>query len=687
MLNALLLQVSPGHEDEVINEIIDKIGKDYVILSGFGRYDLAILCEKNDFSLLRKFHEVNLPHIVDWYPVWGLKWNCKASKEGTFSKDVAVLGLSFIKLDIDYSINNKNSPILDELIFVQNLLTKCECNIYCGLGFSELIVITPAKSMEELAEKILFIKKNLIIEEKSLAADISTIPFFNPKTYNSSEKLLAYLLLSLRIGLTVSFKKKLDEIVGKTGESIFGFHDRILKLSGNAAEIFKKIIEIRKAGIKNGLCTSFTIISHPDEELNFSVEPLEKKLVASEKILDEQQQKEPQDIDEQLSFYKTWLQTSRRDPTIKHHFQDTILFFKQIDNLNKSNCINHSNNQNNIFKSQRLDNLHECLRIGFEQRSSGIAPGNQLRGKAICTEPLGSIQRATQAIESLPIFLFNKLNKKTWPGFCIHGFASRFYRTEGGIINIPEKFRLEPEMWWGIYHEIGHELFLKTDLYFKYYIRNELTQLLKIATHKNIGIKIFPEDLPDIEIDIMLFIEEIFAELFGFHFGFHDKWSLYLEKVWSYFAEELELDFMHLSRSVLAYFAFGPGKDSAKDEITAEKIETCVAQIQNIIKKANGKELSQQQIDDTFPIVWAFLDVSDIIRSFLLKKEDINNLDNFDQINNELKRGKIVISDNPVQILLSLISTGNKHEPKHQFATILSLCNCYYQYMFLENIG
>jgi hypothetical protein len=188
------------------------------------------------------------------------------------------------------------------------------------------------------------------------------------------------------------------------------------------------------------------------------------------------------------------------------------------------------------------------------------------------------------------------------------------------------------------------------------------------------------QELRDIENDFMLFIEEVFAELFGFHFGFNDNWELYLDKVWSYFAKEVELDAEHIARSVLTYFAFGPGKGLAADEITMQRIETCVQQISAVVKKTNDKIIREEEIDLTFPIVWAFLNVSDVVRSHFLSKPVIYDSAQANvEMAQTLEKGMLVYCDNPAEILFSLISDSAKHETKHQYATILSLCNCFHK--------
>jgi hypothetical protein len=681
MLNALLLQVDPGYDIETVEEIMRKFGKNINVFIGFGRYDLIVVSEETDFELIRKFHEIGLDHVHDWYAVWGLRWAVDKKRDAKLQGKRAVLGLSFIKIDVDRAIKANMNPVKLEEEIVQSIRSKIPCAIYSSLGFNELVVATQSKSFKELAKKVVLLKKCLIRDKSPVVLDISTVPALEYCTLEEEdfeerlkEKLSVRVLLSLRVGLSLPFKKKLEKLVGDAGISIFGFHDVLLTLEGTAGEVVKKLRIIREEGKQQGLYSSFTIIPHPDEALDFIVpETSSQKGVASVSRRG--------NADEQISFYKTWFQASRRDLTTKHIFEDHVAFFSGDMNLPTTFQIEKDlDADENYFRAQVLDSLRECLRVGFEQRCSGISPGNLLGPKSIRTEPLGGIQRATMAIESIPNFLFKNLDLGNWPGFCIHGYASRFYRTESGIINIPQQFRLNPEMWWGVFHETGHAVFSDIEKKTKSKITEEIELLADVVIRKNRARDELDRQI--IEEDYMAFADEIFSEIFGFHFGFNDEWKLYIKKVWSYFSKELKLDYQHLSRSILVYFTLGPGKKLSRDQITVEEIDKCIRQIEKITKKENGRSIDEEEWDSAITIVWAFLATADVVKSYLQTKPNFYDKSKIRQTGNVLKKGQISYCHNPLEILFSLVNAPGEHNCKHRLATILSLYDCY-----CENLG
>lgn len=684
ILNAILIQVIPGKDEDILEEIDRKFGDKTNVYVGFGRYDFIVMREESDFSLLNAFQTSELRFVKDWFPLLGLKWKVENKRSPQYASNNKLLGFCCVKLDPVFSISKGVDPVVDEISLVKDLRSKLPCHIYSGLGFDELIIIIQAQKFEELARKLILIKKSLVSGESSAALDISTIPALNyrlfvkdKKAIDTREDIQAYLMLSLKVGISKEFKKKLEEISGTEEISIFGFHDIMLKLSGTTSQVVDIISKVRKQGFDHGLYSTYTIIPHYDEVLDFKV-PVKQELgifVKPQKIKEETcGYKEDSS---QISFYKKWYETIKQDPLTKHVFRDNPTLFSEAEKFSKEvQELRESEIGRYMIKNQEPDSLQECLRVGFEQRCSGILPGNLLGQRTITTESLGSLQRALMAIESLPLFLFNQLEIDPWCGFCIYGYASRFYRTQCGIINIPSQYRILPEMWWGIFHEIGHEAFSHLEDDMKVEIVREIYKIVREITTANRKL----EETGRLEIvksDVFNFVEEVFAELFGFHFGFNDNWNLYKEKFWSYFSKEFKVDFEHLSRSVLAYFSLGPRKHLMRDEITIEEIDRCLGEIENISKKAVKRKIDDKEWNRTISVVWTFLDVTDVIRSYFDSKPRLYSNARMSEINSTLKKGMIVKHDNPLEILLSFVSDKKQHDCKHRFATILSLYNSY----------
>jgi hypothetical protein len=100
VFNALLLQVEPGKETTVVNTIRHDLdlGKDTIFYKGFGRYDIAIITEKSDFSLVTRFREQPYDHILDWLPVCGVKWEANDADTVSMSNHSRLAGLSQLQL-------------------------------------------------------------------------------------------------------------------------------------------------------------------------------------------------------------------------------------------------------------------------------------------------------------------------------------------------------------------------------------------------------------------------------------------------------------------------------------------------------------------------------------------------------------------------------------------------------------
>lgn len=689
MVNALLLQVEPGCDSDTINEIREKFGNKVNVFGGFGRYDFILISETKEFELIKAFHEKGLDHVIDWFPIWGLRWASRVQGKQKWTGDRKLLGFSLIKIDIDYGMKTGNSPVKQEQEIVSHIQSDIpESLIFCNLGFNELFVLIEADSVNDLAQKIVVLKKCTIKNGYSLTLDISTIPAVgirfleakNGKDAAVKEVTKAYFLMSLRLGLSKSFKEKLDTILGNDCISLFGFHDLLFELTGDTKEIIKKILKIRSEGKPYGLYSSGTLISHKDEALDFLVPegPSSEKTIGLPVITN---------VDEQINFYKTWFKTSRQDLLTRHIFEDQTTFFSTDQEAFHKDFLSKRDldADDNFFRTQELDSLRECLRVGFEQRTSGIVPGNLLGPKSIRTEPLGSTQRATMAIESVPQFLFKNLNLGDWPGFCIHGYASRFYRTENGIINIPHQYRVLPEMWWGVYHEVGHEVFSHVDEDTKIKIIDGVRALADsvLRKHRN-SANLNQKILKGIYME---FADEVFAEIFGFHFGFNDDWSLYINHVWSYFSRELKLDHEHLSRSILVYFTMGPGKGLSHDEITTEKIDTCIDQIEKVTIKANKREISDIERDRAIVVVLYFLDIADVVKEYLINSPCFYDSKRIEETRKHLENGEISFDANPLELLYSLVKTFGKPDFKHRFAAILSLYDRYSTELVRKNIG
>jgi hypothetical protein len=675
ILNALLLHVTPGKDEETLDEINELLGKDVNVYVGFGRHDLIVIDERSDFSLLERYHQSGLRSVKEWSPVVGLKWKAKHKKSEKYSKETKLIGFSLIKLNPGAFKKTGKSSVEVEIDLVTTIRSKLRCHIYSGLGLNELIVVIETQTFAELTRKLLTIKKELLYSSAALVLDICTVPAINYRLwtknknlFNDTEEIDVYLLLSLGIGLSKDFDLTLKKVCDKI-KSTYGFHDVLLELNGTANQVIKTLSDIRNKGASSGLYSTFAMLTHPDNIIDSKASTIS----ASKEI--RTKPKETRDYEiyargkrNQLSFYKRSYEVLREDPATKYLFRDND-FFASVEELLRTEEKSKSEALRPTYKELRLDILQESLRVGFDQRCAGIHPGNLLCERTARMEPLGGIQRVLLAMESIPLFLLHALKFGSWRGFCIYGYSSRFYTAQCGIINVPEIYRTRPEFWFSVFHETGHEAFnyLDEDREMNIKIMREINKILTTIDVTE------ESEKENAKVQILNFTEEIFAELFGFHYGFRDDWDLYVKRYWSYFATEYQIDTEHLARSVLAYFTFGPGKDLMKDQITLPVFEACLRDIEKTVEKATNTPLYASQTSDLIPIFWLYIDMADLFRCYLAERPLVFSHIDVKDLNKCFHRGHIVKHDNPIDLMYAFLSDSAKHSCRHRFALILSL--------------
>lgn len=677
LLNGILLQIVPGKDEETLVDIDKLLGNDVPVYVGFGRHDLIILAERKEFHFLEKFHKSGLPHAMEWMPIVGLKWKTSKTRVGSFSGDSKVIGFSFVKIDSEQAaIQSDAATVETNLVKDISLLP---VHVYSGLGINELLIITEASRFSELSKNLAAIKKELA-KESPLVIDMSTIPAVNYRLwrdkkglFKDNEKLPAYLLLSLEIGLSEDFKHKLDQLV-ESREPIYGFHDELVRIKGTAYHVIETIETIRSYGSSQGLNSTFTVLPHQADVSIASIkkDPEKRQINLAADAKSQNGIREANIAGStRLDFYRRSYEVLKTDPMTKHLFRDNAFFKSAEELLEESEKMKSQGITRYALKRLRIDVLQESLRVGFDQRCAGIHPANLLCQRTARMEPYGGIQRIILATEALPVFLLNKLGFGSWRGFCIYGYSSRFYTTQCGIINIPEKYRTVPEKWFSLFHEVGHEVFnyFDKDREMKTKIMREVHKILNIMTGATK--EQFEEE--SLKEQIINLIEEIFAELFGFHYGFRDNWNLYVNSFWPYFYDEYGLDTEHLSRSIIAYLAFGPGNHLTKDQIDTKVIDKCTRDIERAVKR----KIDQAEVDRAIMIVFAFLDVADLFRHYISKKPKLKSGGNIQAIQEHLRRGRIVKHDNPVEIFYAFLTDKKEHSCCQRFALIMSLYNTY----------
>jgi len=61
------------------------------------------------------------------------------------------------------------------------------------------------------------------------------------------------------------------------------------------------------------------------------------------------------------------------------------------------------------------------------------------------------------AASTVPSGMLNNFDKK-WMDLLWLGFTDDYHRFYGGIINLPTEVLNSPNQWFGLFHEVGHEV-------------------------------------------------------------------------------------------------------------------------------------------------------------------------------------------------------------------------------------
>lgn len=684
VFNILLLQVVPGQENLVVDQLRNVFQDSAIYYLGLGRYDLIVIQKESELSLLKEYQVKGFNGVTDWFPICGVQWSTKKDVP-SLSGMKRFLGISVVKLNPKSNACRKHGPIKIELDLVERLSERIDNPVCCNLSNYELVCLIETDSLEQLSAEVIKIKNILTQEENALALDITTIPAvemrwlkYIPERFD--EKTEISIFLSLRIGITDKLVNDIEDgtIFGGLPvqpKSIYGFHDAILMVSGPLIDIIRGILKLRDKHKDYGLYSTFAIISHFDKpvQLRSEEESEEKFLGLSFKF-------EP--LGEAVYHFSQLFNTSRHDFLSANLFrQHGELWKAGIELVDEANT-QHKDKNMKQYRNwlSKYDSLTNCLRQCFSQRFSGLAPGNLLAHKSLGLEPHGSIQRAILALESIPLFVFTELSVQ-WQGFCSYGYEHRFYRTEGGVINTPSEYRVRPEMWWGVFHELGHEAFVEMlPEKIVSWADQVVEAMAEQSYNQNIsyGIELSKETYTYDYTDLC---GEIFAELFGFYYGFNCDWDLYLEKVWRYFANEFPIDFRYLSRSILAKLTLGPGTNLRRLEITSDYLSECIEEIEDIVENEFGVTIHTSEKEMAKRVVGSFLNIADKFAEYLSGRPQLAQCDavQVDKIKRDLSNGIPFLTSNPLEVIFSLMRYRDRITTPMRVASILSLYNAYWR--------
>lgn len=302
----------------------------------------------------------------------------------------------------------------------------------------------------------------------------------------------------------------------------------------------------------------------------------------------------------------------------------------------------------------------EMLLFGIQQRVTGI----EICNSTFNIGPLyiggaGGIQRVLAALSSIPTSTMGLLHKE-WTGFMVFGSGSSYHRYLGGVINMPAETVLHPDLWFGIFHEIGHEYSSQINL---------------------IHDPRFPKALSDKGIYTehnRLDMSELYSEIFSCIFGFSGDFDKCLETTWKYLVtlpgiEENKRSYF--IRFLMTYIFIL--EESGENYIgTLEEFREIAQKLRVKLVKYAGRtaEISDAHLEDICSTAFSLRIPLDIIRDRMPSHRDDITLKR--RRDSRLAGGSIIVNlDNPIDFYKRTIRDFQTISFRQAVAIILSLWN------------
>lgn len=705
MLNVLLLQVIPGTEFNVKEQLTEK-GFKGNIYKGFGKYDLIAINESSELSI-EKF--VPFDNVIGKAILHGFKW-LPRDEAGQIRRRLVgnkYLGICCIKLDFEKIKNEKLIEKFDKSLisFEQEIADKIYQSldqmklsgaVYGGLGWNELILIIECLAYRELVDAVVRVREMSLKEYGQLfLINTVTIPGVNfeivervRKTGNLEELpdlVKAKILLNVKPGFKIAGLLKNKEKHPKPYD-IFGEYDIVLERQVSFGELIMEILDLRENFGHKSLIYSTNTILEMGELGAETPELVDKPVELREdikKICDymENVSRSSEELRHLFLYTRHLLHVyyaTNCNPVTKNLFRNLSPLFNELKDL----FYEYSRvKDESIF--MQINEILSFLTFAFSQRYSGIQIPYILGSSYINPDYVREYQRVISAIEAIPIFMLEVEKEQCWKGFCIFGYKPEFGRYSSGIINIPREFLYEPQKWFGIFHEIGHE---SLELSLQTAIKNN-TPIFKINLDEQARkAKLSPEKYTE-------FLWEVFSDMFDYHYGFRRNWEKYFQNIWSYILSLYRVGVLYIARSVSVYLMIGPGAELLeKDTMVAieKSTEKICKDIKILCEKLGGarsKEMEKVDWDlvkaQVNQLIFLSLDgireTKSLITDFktpTLTEKDLKDILGI------MKKGKLVEEVCPHDIIRALLV-----EPEIDIITKISAIISLYNYAMKKSIG
>ncbi len=187
----------------------------------------------------------------------------------------------------------------------------------------------------------------------------------------------------------------------------------------------------------------------------------------------------------------------------------------------------HEKKDNRKIDINSAKTIFDYISLGYQQRSLGTLTTLWNVGNQTPLFYRGGIQRILWATEYLCHSMFEG-SDENWAGFVVFGMVRDYLRSHLGIISLPYRTMFEPQEWWGVFHEMGHEY---VDKIAEKIGKEKWTELI-------IDIYSVPKEHVKGRYEAILHYEnvcaEILADIYDYQVGFNEDWEAYFSTVFKY---------------------------------------------------------------------------------------------------------------------------------------------------------
>lgn len=607
-----LIQTVPGKEFFVAKALEDACLHlrteitDYCVLKCLGPFDIVLIYSSSDFGAkLTKFGPIDGVlrttrfFCFEYSPDDQLD---KKTKIIQIIKENPFTSISFIRKP-----KNTDNPVQME----NNLLNRIkdgandgiERNVLGTLGWSEIVFLASGKSINKVIKETLWLanseinfgaKKTYSLitigydqlpEKKIIELGRDAIKKYLKDITNIKENVDKKISVSLKITSSPESTKEIVDFIKNDTKidclHIIGKEDIYLDLSkkNKWESIFAEILLLRNK-FKEKILSTNTVINvkfeqtgkdnnlediNPTYKHDYSYQKL--KLIFENQAI-------------QLAYVFNTLNGLFQNKIIGDAYDDMEKYPNFIEWWPNSQCF--PKDQKIIFASEVITNIKNgaALRTYGTHGTIDEISGSFARLRGGAHVSLG-------AISFFPNYMYKKhsIGKANWEGFVASDHP--FFSTMHMVLNVPPKALWRPEMWWALFHEIGH-MFVK---YIPDFICEEQEDL-----------KIFLAQKGD-AIPWLDFVEELAVEFFGYKMAFFEDYDLFVKKLWRYIEEIHKKNYLYSSPHNYAVRTF------------------FMKLYSDTFEKGIGIENCKREFEDTESIYWGIVEhIEDLYENILLDK-------------------------------------------------------------------